>query len=321
MEFATRVSPEAVELLERVDAVIFDVDGVLLDVSESIRAVNLLSIPAYLNRLDGWTAPDNLLHTDDIERFKRAGGFNDDWDLSCALALLYLIKSARYASRDAAYLHQLPPTIEQYTHAIAKRGGWLRNAEAYLQEQFLADELQEAYAQYDSSLIARIFQEMWAGDLCPRLYRFEPIYYPGPGKCLLDRPLLDRSLVPVGKTLGILTGRTRHEADFALEIVGLQKRIPLPDHGMTRDEGNQKPDPDGLRRLVRQLSCSVALYIGDSIDDLRTVLNFRKLPEARAVTVLSAQVLTGTVGPEAVSLFAPADIVAADVNAVLRALP
>jgi HAD superfamily phosphatase len=321
MEFQTRVTPEAGELLEKVDTVIFDVDGVLLDVSASIRAVNLLVIPAYLNRLPGWTAPETLLDTEDIERFKRAGGFNDDWDLSCALALLYLVKSARYASKDAAFLHHLPPTVEQYTHAIARRGGWLRNAEAYLRDQFSPDELATAYGQYDSSLIARLFQEMWAGDLCPRLYRFQPMYYPGPGKCVLDRPLLDRSLIPPGKRLGVLTGRTRHEADFALELVGLKPLIPLPEQGMTRDEGNQKPDPDGLRRLVRQLDCRVALYVGDAIDDLRTVLNFRQLPEAKTVTVLSAQVLSGTVGPEAVSLFAPADLVAADVNAVLRALP
>jgi hypothetical protein len=56
------------------------------------------------------------------------------------------------------------------------------------------------------------------------------------------------------------------------------------------------------------------------VDDLRTVLRFRQLPEAESVVTLSAQVLTGTTGVEAAQLFAEADIIAPDVNAILRLL-
>jgi len=50
------------------------------------------------------------------------------------------------------------------------------------------------------------------------------------------------------------------------------------------------------------------------------VLAFHALPEAEHVTLLSAQVLTGTVGADAPHLFADADILAPDVNAVLALL-
>ncbi|GAB4465997.1 MAG: TIGR01548 family HAD-type hydrolase [Armatimonadaceae bacterium] len=312
-----RVAPHAAPLLAALDTIIFDVDGVLLDVSRSIRQVNCLVIPAYLNRLPDWTAPEDLLYSWEIELFKHAGGFNDDWDLSCALALLYLFKAARHGSRDAALLHSLSPTLTEYTDNIAQRGGWLRNAERYLIGIATPDEKARMYDAYDPALIHQLFQELWAGDLCPRLYGYEPQFYPGPGKCREDKPLLDRALLP-NLPLAILTGRTRAEAEFALELVGLSDRIPLPQNGMTRTEGNQKPDPDGLRRLVAQLGCKTALYIGDAVDDLRTVLHFRDLPESADVTVLSAQVLTGTAGSEAEPLFVEADILAPDVNAVLR---
>lgn len=313
-----RVSEEAADLLPMVDAVIFDIDGVLLDVSQSIRAVNCMVVPAYLNRLHGWYSPEDLLTSEEIEQFKRAGGFNDDWELTCAVVLLYLYKSLRYGSREADQLHRLSPTIEQYTQEIGKRGGWLHSAEAYLSEMAKPEEWEAIMESYDPSLIARLFQELWAGDACEQLYSYKPTYYPGPGKCREDRPLLDASLVPAHRRLAVLTGRTRLEASFALEMVGLRDRILLPEYGMTRDEGNQKPDPDGLRRLVARLHSQVALYIGDSLDDLRTVLNFRALPESRFTRVLSAQVLTGTVGRQAIPLFATADILAPDVNSVLR---
>jgi len=315
------VKPGVAELLARLDTLVFDVDGVLLDVRASIRSVNVLAVPAYLRTLPGWSAPDDLLSSHDIERFKQAGGFNDDWDLTCAVVLLFLWKGARENSRDATRLHPLSPAVAEYTNAIALRGGWLRAAEALVFEQTTPDQEKTIRAQYDKKWAGRIFQELWAGDLCPRVYGYAPTINPGPGAVRRDRPLLDVSLLPQGVTLAALTGRTLSEAQLALEMVGLDKRIPLPgSQGITRDDGFFKPEPFGMQTLLSRLDARVALYVGDALDDLRTVLAFRALPEAQHVTLLSAQVLTGTVGPDAPRLFADADILAPDVNAVLELL-
>jgi phosphoglycolate phosphatase-like HAD superfamily hydrolase len=75
-----------------------------------------------------------------------------------------------------------------------------------------------------------------------------------------------------------------------------------------------------MRALLARLGSRTALYIGDAPDDLRTVLAFRNLPEAQAMTLLSAQVLTGPAGAASAPLFAEADVLAPDVNAVLDLL-
>lgn len=308
-------------VLPRVDTIVFDVDGVLLDVRDSIRQVNILSVPAFLRSLPGWTAFDDLLCSEDIECFKRAGGFNDDWDLTCAVVLLYLFKAARYRRRDATYLHPLAPTVADFTDAIAARGGWLSAAEAIVWDQTTPEEQAVVRSEWDQKRVLRLFQEMWAGDLSPRLYGFTPQFYPGKGAIRNDRPLVDLRRIPGDKTLAVLTGRTLEEARVALEKVGLDSRISLPGvQGVTKNDGFYKPEPEGMRTLLTRLGARVALYIGDALDDLRTVLAFRTLPESAHITLLSAQVLTGTAGTAGAPLFAQADIVADDVNLVLDLL-
>jgi HAD superfamily phosphatase len=312
--------PEARELLSRVDTLLFDIDGVLLQVSQSIRRVNCLSVPAYLRTLSGWTASDDLLTTEDIELFKEAGGFNDDWDLTLALVLLYLHKWRLYDISDANILNGLSPTIPEYTADIALRGGWLRSAEAIVRAAEDTGRPSWPEDWYNKHRIIQFFQELWAGDYCPRVYGFTPQYFPGPGWVRLDTPLLETTLIPEHIKLGAVTGRTLAEAQLALEMVGLSEKILLPGpQGVTKDDELYKPEPWGMRRVLTRLESKVALYIGDTIDDLRTVLAFRTLPEADSITLLSAQVLTGTTPHEVASnLFVDTDILADDVNAVLR---
>jgi phosphoglycolate phosphatase-like HAD superfamily hydrolase len=202
--------------------------------------------------------------------------------------LLYLGKGARENSRDAARLHPLSPTLAEFTNAIALRGGWLRAAEAVIFEQTTPEQETTVRAQYDKKRAGRIFQELWAGDLCPRVYGYAPTINLGPGAVRRDRPLLDVSLLPgENVSLAALTGRTLSEAQLALEMVGLDARIALPGpRGITRDDGFFKPEPFGMRALLARLDARVALYVGDALDDLRTVLAYRTLPEAQQTTLL-----------------------------------
>ncbi len=300
----------------QIDAIIFDMDGVLLDISQSIRVVNCLAVPYYLRTVLGWPTPDDLLTSADIELFKNAGGFNDDWDLTYALVLHYVAKGRENPSAAPDTLNVLQPNLNRYAARIKERGGWLRAAEEIAFEHLTRDDRLAVETDYRKYLIKQIFQEMFAGEYCERLYGFKPTLYTGRGYINNDRPLLDLAKLPADKMLGVQTGRTLEEARIGLEFCGLSDRIPET-HMVTKSDGFQKPQPSGLQKLAERMGFSHAVYIGDALDDLRTVKNFNAAPGP--VSLLSAQVLTGPAGKANEKLFrtSGADILASDVNEVL----
>ena len=298
------------------DAVIFDMDGVLLDISQSIRVVNCLSVPYYLRTVLGWPAPDDLLTSADIETFKNAGGFNDDWDLTYALVLHYVTKGRENPSAAPETLNVIQPNLTRYAARIKERGGWLKAAEGIAFDHLTREDKLAVETDYRKPLIKQIFQEMFAGQYCQRLYGFTPSLYTGQGYIEQDRPLLDLTRVPQDKILGVQTGRTWEEAKIGLEFCGLDALVPEASI-VTKRDGFHKPRPGGLALLAQRLNFTNAVYIGDALDDLRTVQAFNKTYAPK--TFLSAQVLTGPAGATSEKTFrqSGADIIGTDVNEVL----
>ena len=76
------VRPDAEDFLRQVDSIIFDVDGVLIDVKGSFRVVICRAVDYYFRKILGVKGDGELLHLEDTHLFKMAGGFNNDWDLT-----------------------------------------------------------------------------------------------------------------------------------------------------------------------------------------------------------------------------------------------
>ncbi|MFC6726799.1 TIGR01548 family HAD-type hydrolase, partial [Halobium palmae] len=91
-----------------VDAVVLDVDGVLVDVADSYRRAIVESVERLYER---------TVDVADVQQFKNAGGFNNDWELTYAAALFVL------ARREG-----LKMDVTAFTDAVAEHGGGLRGA-------------------------------------------------------------------------------------------------------------------------------------------------------------------------------------------------
>lgn len=309
----------ALGLLPTLDTIIFDVDGVLLNVSHSFRQVISRASQYTLVDVLGWPGGEDYMRVADTEYFKRAGGFNSDWALTETAVLLYLAKGVDAEDRSAAALRALSPTLEEYTAAIGERGGGQEAALAYLREQFSPETMERALALYDPEKIQQVFMEMYAGrSHCQRVYGFEPcIVDQEIGELTREQVIIDTDALPSRFHYGVVTGRLRGELDVAMEMTGIGSHIHL-DATMTADDGLHKPDPNGLITLAEKMRPTVAAFVGDTLDDMRTVLNYHKVREQPAF--LACQVLTGPAGEANRQFFADqgADIIAPDVNALVQ---
>lgn len=284
-----------------VDSVVLDVDGVLVDVADSYRRAIVESIEATYGR---------SIRRADVQPFKDAGGFNNDWELTDAAAL-YVV-----ARREG-----LRMDVETFTDRIAEGGGGLDAAKAVV-----GDLPRVAQArvrdQWDTDRLRDTFQALYLGE---ELYREleggePPLAAPGyihDEPTLIDPETIDNLIDRFD--VGVLTGRPAAEAEIALERVGLD----VPDeHRFTMDDWKEgKPHPRALVELAERFDAERVAFAGDTLDDVRTARNADDEDETRVyygIGVLTGG-LTGESGRETFA-GGGADVVLEDVNELVDLL-
>ncbi len=91
---------DSVENLRRVDSIIFDCDGVLIDVRESYDKAISKAVSYIINGLTGCSLPGEMIPEGVIFAFRRSGGFNDDWDTTYGITM-YLLSHMPEGFREA----------------------------------------------------------------------------------------------------------------------------------------------------------------------------------------------------------------------------
>jgi HAD superfamily phosphatase len=253
-----------------VDAVVLDIDGVLVDVADSYRRAIVESV----DRVYGRTIDDAA-----IQQFKNAGGFNNDWELTEAAALYVLAREAGY---DA--------DVTAFTDAIADAGGGLDAAEAVVRDAAVDD--RAVFDHWNPDRLRDVFQALYLGaDLYRDLEGGEPPFETA--GYIHDEPVLVAPATIDALTdrfaVGVLTGRPAAEATIALDRVGLA----VPDaHRFTMDDwAAGKPHPRALVTLADRLDATRVAFAGDTLDDVRTAVNAAAADPER--TYYGIGVLTG----------------------------
>ncbi len=320
MEGTLMVRQELLDLLPKVEALIFDIDGVLVDASESYRLAVCEAVRFFLQNELGWLVDALPLTPEEVDMFKRAGGFNNDWDLTQAAALFLLFKSLRHGVKRVSALKRLRPSLEEFLAEVSAEGGGLSNAEKVVVDKLELRQRRDLARLWKRRLLVQLAQEFYAGrKWCARLFGFEPQYVDiEAGFLERERTLIDLSLLPEGMKFGILTGRAKRETRLALERIGLLPIIP-EEFWVTDDDPIRKPDPKALLVLMEKLGASSAIYVGDTIDDLQMVNNYKESVNLNAPAVWVCMTLTGPNGEKNRGLFLEqgADIIATDINALL----
>ncbi|SEH37504.1 haloacid dehalogenase superfamily, subfamily IA hydrolase, TIGR01548 [Halopenitus malekzadehii] len=288
----------------QVDAVVLDIDGVLVDVADSYRRAIVESI----DRVYGAT-----IAREDVQPFKDAGGFNNDWELTDAAAL-YVLAGRQTEGIDL--------TVPAFTDRVADAGGGLAGAKTVLADALAPETWDTVRQAWDSERLRDVFQALYLGT---ELYRDleggdPPVETDG---YIHDEPVLvDPETIDALRErfdVGVVTGRPAAEAEIALDRVGLD--LPAI-HRFTMDDWEEgKPHPAALVTLADRFETTTVAFVGDTLDDVRTARNAEEADPERVyygIGVLTGG-LTGESGRRAY-VDAGADAVVADVNELLELL-
>lgn len=235
------------------DAIVFDVDGVLVETESSYieavaRAVQWLLVHEVGLRDDG-PAVDRST----VRLWKRAGRWNDDWDLSYGL---YCWLAASGGATTTERRRRAGDT-----EAAARRD--------------IADLERAAPPHLTWREVQGIFEEIYNGTpVATARFGVEPRVHQARGLADSERILLEaglvRELARLGiHKVGIVTGRS------LLDWETVRPRIPVPvGTAVATMEDGRKPDVAPLRKVVDMLNPRAFIAVGDTLSDLEMVLGW-----------------------------------------------
>jgi HAD superfamily phosphatase len=260
------------------DYIIFDIDGVLIDVKKSYNEAIKNTVKFVVRNLIKKDLKD-LITDQIILKFRQTGGFNNDTDTSYAIILSllsyqdlqnanlekFLIDVAEHANETGI------DSVEKYIKKLTSNKtfpNYLKNIDKILD-----------YLNYPGkvgdSIVSTVFDEFFYGqELFLKRYKIKSKYYFGKPLIENDRIVITdntiRKLIErFNSKIAMVSGRSKIAAAYALDnkfyLLNEKNSIFLEDE----DRKFAKPNPYGLKKVINKINTrNDILYCGDSIEDL-----------------------------------------------------
>jgi len=254
-----------IDILKSSDGIIFDCDGVLIDITKSYD-LTIIKTTKYV--LENFSNISDSIQVDSkiIDGFKSTGGFNDEVDL--AYASIIAIVAAKKLQRDQTeFIFEVIKNCD--TSGIV-------SAEKYIEKLTEIDEIKNKLSypgtHHDNPLY-KIFDQLFYGpELYEKLFKNKSKFVE-PGLIENDMVIVNDSLILKLKTkfsskISIVTGRGKESVRYSLK--NLLEQFDTDNSAFLEDESREmaKPNPVSLIQAIKGMKSNSVVYVGDSMEDL-----------------------------------------------------
>ncbi len=259
------IDDSVIDILKTSDGIIFDCDGVLIDITKSYD-LTIIKTTKYI--LENISKINDSINIDSkiIDGFKSTGGFNDEVDLT--YASIISIVAAKKLQRDQREL------IFEVIKNCDTSG--IISAEKYIEKLTEIDEIKNKLSYpgtHHDNLLYKIFDQIFYGpELYEKLFKIKSNFSES-GLIENDIVIISDSLISklqlkFNSKISIVTGRGKESVRYSLKK--LLNQFDLDNSTFLEDESRNiaKPNPSSLIRSIKGMGSNNSILVGDSMEDL-----------------------------------------------------
>ena len=246
------------------DSIIFDCDGVLVDITNSYDQTIVKTAKYVLETLA--KINDSIkIDFKIIDGFKSTGGFNDEVDLTYA-AILSIV-AAKKLKKDQT----------EFIYLVIKNSNstGIKSVETFIKNQVDISEIIEQLSypgSHKDNILYQIFDQLFYGpELYSKLFQ-NTSKFSEPGLIendvvIFNNDLADKLENKFHKQISMVTGRGKESVKYSLK--NLLDKFDLQNSMFLEDEPRElaKPNPQSLVTSITGMNSESCLYVGDSMED------------------------------------------------------
>ena len=246
------------------DSIVFDCDGVLVDITNSYDQT-IIKTTKYV--LESLAKINDSIEIDFkiIDGFKSTGGFNDEVDLTYAAILT--IVAAKKLNKDQT----------EFMNLVIKNSDstGIKSVETFLKNQVDISQMIEQLSypgSHKDNILYQIFDQLFYGpELYSKLFNTKS-KFSEPGLIENDIVIFNNSLSEklenkFQNKISMVTGRGKESVKYSLK--NLLDKFDLKNSMFLEDEPRElaKPNPQSLVTSITGMNSKFCLYVGDSMED------------------------------------------------------
>jgi len=251
-------------VLLNIDSIIFDCDGVLIDITKSYDETIIKTVQYVL---ENFAKINDMIKVnfEIIDGFKATGGFNDEVDLAYVAIISFV--AAKKLEKD--------PLKFIFTVIENSDSSGIKSVENFLKKQtdisVIIDQLSYP-GSHKENILYQIFDQLFYGpELYSKLFQ-NPSKFSDSGLIENDNVIFNDNLSEklqkkFGKQISMVTGRGKESVSYSLKH--LLEKFDLKNSVFLEDESRElaKPNPQALLNSITGMNSQSCLYVGDSMED------------------------------------------------------